>query len=267
MADALLGREAVAHGVLDERLHREVGHGDRQHLGRDEQGDLEPLAEAGLLEHEVALDVAQLLGQRGERAARAQRVAGEVGEVDEQLAGPVGVGAHERGDRGEAVVDEVRADLGAQRPQLGLHDAGAGAGELGEGELAGHPRGDLLGGLRQPGEGCSVQALSVPTMSSSMTSGAVTALRIGQLGSVQAIWVEPWTTVRPLARVSSPRSNARCRWCSPAPVHDSTLPVSAIETAWAPRMDRRWRPARSAASGVRPSPRYWEARDAVCSVA
>ena len=151
VADALLVGEPVAHGVLDEGLHREVGQRHRQHLGRDEQRDLEPVAEPGLLEHEVALDVAQLLGEGREGSARAQRVAGEVGEVDEQLAGPVGVGAHERRDGREAVVDEVRADLGAERPQLGLHDAGAGAGQLGEGELARHPRGDLLGGPGEPG--------------------------------------------------------------------------------------------------------------------
>ena len=96
------------------------------------QRDPQPLAEAGLLEDEVALGVAQLVGQRGVLTAAAQRVAGEVGELEQQLAGPVGVGAHERRDGGERVVDEVRADLRPQRPQLGLHQPGAlrfGAGE------------------------------------------------------------------------------------------------------------------------------------------
>ena len=112
--------EAVPHRVLDERLHDEERHRDRQHLGRDPQRDPQPVAEAGLLEHEVALGVAQLVGQRGELAAAAQRVPGEVGELEQQLARPVGIGPGERRDRGERVVDEVRADLGAQRPQLGL---------------------------------------------------------------------------------------------------------------------------------------------------
>ena len=146
VAGALLVGEPVPHGVLDEGLHGEVGERHRQHLGRDEERDLQPVTEAGLLEHEVALDVAQLLGEGREGPARAQRVPREVGEVDEQLPGPVGVGAHERRDGRQAVVDEVGADLRAERPQLGLHDAGSRAGELGEGELARHPRGDLLGG-------------------------------------------------------------------------------------------------------------------------
>ena len=38
----------------------------------------------------------------------------------------------------------------------------------------------------RPGEGSVVQAVRVPTTRSSMTRGAVTALRIGQSGSAQA---------------------------------------------------------------------------------
>ena len=93
--------QAVAHGVLDQGLDGEVGHRDRQHLGRDQQRDDEPVAEPGLLEDEVALDVAQLGGQRGELAARPERIAGEVGELQQQLAGPLGVGPDERRDGGQ----------------------------------------------------------------------------------------------------------------------------------------------------------------------
>ena len=54
----------------------QVGHRHRQHLGRDEQRDLQPLAEPRLLQREVALDVAQLLGQGGERPAAAEARSG-----------------------------------------------------------------------------------------------------------------------------------------------------------------------------------------------
>ena len=66
----VLALEPVPDGVLHQRLDAQEGHRDRQHLGRDQQRDLQPVAEPGLLEHEVALDVAQLLGQRGERRRR-----------------------------------------------------------------------------------------------------------------------------------------------------------------------------------------------------
>ena len=116
--------------------------------GRDPQRHLEPVAEAGLLEQQVALDGAELLGERRVLAVAAEGVAGEVGELQQQLAGPVGVGADEAGDRAERVVDEVRADLGPQGAHLGLHQPGAGGVELGELELAGDP---LRRPRRRPG--------------------------------------------------------------------------------------------------------------------
>ena len=127
------------------------GHGDRQHLGRDPQRHLEPVTEAGLLEQQVALDRAELLGQRRVLAVPAERVAREVGELQQQLARPVGVGAHERRDGAEGVVDEVRRDLGAQGADLGLHQPVALGVELGQLELSRHPRGDLGGGADQAG--------------------------------------------------------------------------------------------------------------------
>src|SRR3712207_7402955 len=63
--------------------------------------------------------VRQLVAERRVLPRGAERVAGEVGELDEQLAGADRVRADERGDRGERVVDEVRRDLGPQRPDLG----------------------------------------------------------------------------------------------------------------------------------------------------
>ena len=79
----------------------------------------------------------------------AERVPGEVGELDEQLAGPHRVGADERGDRGERVVDEVRRDLRPQRPHLGAVEPGARLVELGQLQLARHVPRDLAGGPQQ----------------------------------------------------------------------------------------------------------------------
>ena len=80
-------------------------------------------------------------------------VASEVGELQEQLAGPVGVGTHEAGDGAEGVVDEVRADLCSECSDLGLHEASAGGVELGQVELAGDPGGDLVTGAQRRGRG------------------------------------------------------------------------------------------------------------------
>ena len=91
----------------------------------------------------------QLVLQRRVLPRRAERVPREVGELDEQLAGAHGVGADERGDRGERVVDEVRRDLRPQRAHLGAVEPGARLVELGELQLARHVPRDLGGGPQQ----------------------------------------------------------------------------------------------------------------------
>ena len=144
-----LARQPVPHGVLDQRLQGQERQHHRQHLGRDLELDVQPVAEAGLLQPDVALDVGELVLQRGELARRTERVAGEVGELDEQLAGPHRVGADERGDGGERVVDEVRGDLRAQRADLGPVEPGARLVELGQLQLAGDVARDLGGGPQQ----------------------------------------------------------------------------------------------------------------------
>ena len=72
------------------------GRVDRQHLGGDLQPHLEPVTEPGPLDGQVAVDRAQLLGEGGELAVRPERVAGELGELQDQLPGPLRVGADER---------------------------------------------------------------------------------------------------------------------------------------------------------------------------
>ena len=82
--------------------------------------DVEPVAKAGLLEPQVALDVVELFGERHVGAPIAEQVAGELGEIDQQLARLLGVGMDVARDRGERVVDEMGRDLRSKRPELGL---------------------------------------------------------------------------------------------------------------------------------------------------
>ena len=150
-AAALLRLEAVPHRVLDERLDREERHDGRQHLGRDLQRHLQPVAEPCALEAQVAVDRAELLGDGREVAVPAEGVAREVGELEHQLAGLRGIRVDERRDRVERVVDEVRADLRAQGAHLGLGEGGARRVELAELDLGGDPVRDLAGRAHEPG--------------------------------------------------------------------------------------------------------------------
>src|SRR3954451_98459 len=99
----------MAYGVFDQRLQTQEGQRHREHLGRDAQAYLQAVAEPGALDSEVPVDRAQLLGERRELAVRPEGVPGELGELLQQLAGAVRVGPDERGDRGQRVVNEVRA--------------------------------------------------------------------------------------------------------------------------------------------------------------
>jgi hypothetical protein len=143
--------EAVLDGVLHERLQAQVGDGDRQHLGRDAERHLQAFAEPRPLQQQVAVDRAQLLGQRRELPVGAVGIAGELGEVEQQLAGTVRVGPDERSDGRERVVDEVRADLSAQSGELCLRQPGPRGIELGQLQLTGDPAGDLLDGTYEAG--------------------------------------------------------------------------------------------------------------------
>ena len=155
---------------------------------------------------------AQLLGQRRELAVPAERVAGEVGELQQQVAGPLGVGAHEGRDGGQRVVDEVRADLRPQGAHLGLDQPGARRVQLGQLELGRRPSGRprwwrapdrrRSSGRTPPG---------VPTTRSSTVSGATTATRIGQSGSGQATPAGPTTWVRPSVRAPCACATAAAR--------------------------------------------------------
>ena len=86
-------------------------------------GDVQAVAEAGLLEPQVALDVIELLAERHVRAAVSEQIPRELGEVDQQLARLLRPRVDVARHGGERVVDEVRRDLGPERPQLGLREA------------------------------------------------------------------------------------------------------------------------------------------------
>lgn len=93
--------EAVLDGVLDQWLETEERQGDGQYFGSDLEGDREPFAEAGPYQCQVLVDGVEFVGEGGEVAVAAERVAGEVGELQQEFAGPLRVGADERGDGGE----------------------------------------------------------------------------------------------------------------------------------------------------------------------
>lgn len=65
---------AVSHGVLDERLQGEERHDDVQDPKRDMQSDVECVAEARALERQVAVDVAQFVGENRVFTGRAEGV-------------------------------------------------------------------------------------------------------------------------------------------------------------------------------------------------
>ena len=128
---------AVLDRVLDERLDEERRQAHRERLGRGVDLNLELRAKARLLERQVALDVLELLGERDELAWACERPAAVVRKGEDQLAGPVWVGADEAGDRVQAVEEEMRLDLRLQGLQLGGCRGARGAGELGELQLRG----------------------------------------------------------------------------------------------------------------------------------
>ena len=117
-----LALHPVADRVLHQRLQREHRQHRLQHLGVDLDAHRQPLAEPRLLEPQVLLHVAQLVGDRHVRALARERVADELGELGQQLARLLRARVDERGDGGERVVDEVRRDLGPQRAQLGARE-------------------------------------------------------------------------------------------------------------------------------------------------
>ena len=259
--------DAVLHGVLDERLEAEERHDDGQHLGRDADRHGEPVAEPGLLDDEVGLDRPQLLRERRELAVPAEGVAGELGEVDEQLPGPLGVGARERRDGGQRVVDEVRADLRPQRAHLGLHEPRARGVELGQLELPGDPARHLVrradesrrGPAGEDLQGADDLLVDVERRDDRLAHDA------RRLGARDVGAVDDGRT--PVAeRTRRDDGGLRGRGASDRRPTRAAPLVSVIATAGAPRSERRCLSERSAAAGVRPIRSGGDASSAVCRV-
>src|SRR5262249_43437281 len=91
-AAALTWRDAVLHGVFDERLNGKVRHVLAVGVCRDRQFHTQPVAEANLLDREVLLDEGQLAAERHELfATRIHHRAQQLAQLQDHRAGPLGV--------------------------------------------------------------------------------------------------------------------------------------------------------------------------------
>ena len=96
--------------------------GTRRAAERGRHVDPHPQAifEPGVLDIQVRLDQLQLAAERRELAFRSQHAAQERGQPHQRRERARRRGLDQVADGGERVEQEVRVDLGAQRPQLGL---------------------------------------------------------------------------------------------------------------------------------------------------
>jgi len=118
-AAAQLAREAVLHRVLDQRLEDQVRDRVLEARRVDARLDAQPVAETSALDVEVGARHLELVGKRHEvQLAVSQHVAEHLRQPLDARLGSVGVGADELRDRVQAVEEEVRVDLGAQRGEL-----------------------------------------------------------------------------------------------------------------------------------------------------
>ena len=86
------GRDAVADGVLDERLQQQVRHQRVERLGIDLDRDAQPAAEPRLLDLEVLLqDVELVLERHLLRARRVERHAQQIAQLIDHHVGGVDV--------------------------------------------------------------------------------------------------------------------------------------------------------------------------------
>ena len=123
-SDAALGRrlDAVIDGVLEQRLQHERRNERVARHALDVPVDLEPIAEAQLLELEILAAQLDFVGQRREVAVVAHQHAKEIGQILERRLGAARLAAHQRQHRGDAVEQEVRPDARLQCLQSGFGD-------------------------------------------------------------------------------------------------------------------------------------------------
>jgi hypothetical protein len=78
-------RDAVLHGVLDERLHDEAGHGQRAQLLGHVHLHLQALFEAFAFDVEIVLHEFDLAAERGHLAIRLEHAAQERRQAKQRL--------------------------------------------------------------------------------------------------------------------------------------------------------------------------------------
>ena len=93
-----LGQNAVAHAVFDQGLDDQRRNGPILASVLHIEPDPDALAEAGLLDGQIAADLVQLLGEGDEAPAGFQAFAQVAGEVLQQSAGLFGACAAKGGD-------------------------------------------------------------------------------------------------------------------------------------------------------------------------
>src|SRR5262245_22775474 len=112
---------AVGHGVFDERLKNQWGNETIRGRRVDPALNFQPGAEAHLFNVQEPVDQRQFVGESDAFVpADAQGVAQEVGEQDAHAPRASRIAGGQCADRVQAVVEEVRMDLCAQRSQFGL---------------------------------------------------------------------------------------------------------------------------------------------------
>ena len=117
-------RDAMADGVLHQRLQDQMGHACIQRLWRDVHHDRQPVLQARLLDLEVGLEKGELLAQRHLlRLLVLEGGAQEVAEAGDHSPGGLRFGGDERRDRVQRVEEEVRLQLHLERLQPRLGEA------------------------------------------------------------------------------------------------------------------------------------------------
>ena len=108
--------EPVAQRVLDERLHDEQRHARARHARIHVDRRLQPVGETNALDVQIALDELQLVGQRQVAVPLREQRPQQLAEAGDQPHDTGGIaGARERRDAVQAVEEEVRLELAAQR--------------------------------------------------------------------------------------------------------------------------------------------------------
>jgi hypothetical protein len=112
----------VLDGVFDEGLEEHRRDDDVESFGGDFFDDAELFAKADAFDVEIVVGEVELFAEGDEGVAVAEEDSEDVAELDDHLAGEVGLGANERGDRVEGVEEKVRIDLALESIEAGFEE-------------------------------------------------------------------------------------------------------------------------------------------------